>query len=113
MKLIRQNQTKEFKNSENCVATEYPLGDKEIDGAVIKLRGRYPDQGRVVNLKCKELAYIIKGFGKIVVEGQEINLQEGDLILIEPGEKYFWEGDLIMFVSSAPAWYLEQHKKVE
>jgi quercetin dioxygenase-like cupin family protein len=48
-----------------------------------------------------------------VVEGEEINLETGDLILIEPGEKYFWEGNLKMFVPCVPAWYLEQHKEVE
>jgi quercetin dioxygenase-like cupin family protein len=67
----------------------------------------------VVNLKCKELAYVIGGFGKVVIEGQETEIEEGDLVLIEPEEKYFWDGDLVMFVSSTPAWYPEQHKKVE
>jgi len=113
MKLIHKNQTKTFKNSENCTAIEYPLGDKDINGAVVELTGRYPNKGRVVNLKCKELAYVIKGSGKIVIEGKEINLKEGDLILIEPNEKYFWEGKLRIFTSCLPAWYPEQHKEVE
>ena len=113
MKFISKNQTKIFKNSENCTAIEYPAGDKDINGAVIELTGRYPIKGRIVNLKCKELAYVIKGSGKIVVEGKEINLNEGDLILIEPGEKYFWEGNSKIFASCTPAWYLEQHKEVE
>lgn len=113
MKIIHKNQTKTFKNSEACTAIEYPMGDKDINGAVIELNGRYPAKGRVVNLKCKELAYIIKGFGKVVIEGKEINFNEGDLILIEAGEKYFWEGDATMFMPCTPAWYPEQHKEVE
>ena len=113
MKVVRKDQTKEFKNSDVCTATEYPLGDKDINGAVIELTGRYPDKGRVVNLKCKELAYVIKGSGKVVVEGKEVEFQEGDLILIEPGEKYFWEGNTTMFMPCTPAWYPEQHKEVE
>lgn len=113
MKIVRKNQTKKFKNSDVCVATEYPLGDKDINGAVIKLNGRYPDKGRVVNLKCKELAYIIKGLGKIMVEDREVKLKEGDMILIEPGEKYYWDGNMTMFVPCTPAWYPEQHEEVE
>lgn len=112
MKIVKSYQTKKFKNSPVCIATEYPLGDKDINGALIELKGRYPDKGRVVNLKCKEMAYIIKGSGKLVVERKEIKLRTGDLILIAPGEKYFWEGKMIMFVPCTPAWYLGQHKEV-
>lgn len=113
MKIVRKNQTKIFKNSDTCTATEYPLGDKDINGAVIEVKGRYPKKERVVNLKCKELAYIIKGSGKVVTEGKEIKLRKGDLILIEPEEKYFWKGNLTMFTPCTPAWYHEQHKEVE
>lgn len=113
MKIIHKNQTKIFKNSEACTAIEYPMEDKDINGAVIELNGRYPDKGRTVNLECKEMAYVIKGSGKLVVEGDEVKLNEGDLVLIEAGEKFFWEGNLTMFMPCTPAWYPEQHKEVE
>ena len=113
MKIIHKNQTKQFKNSDVCTAIEYPFEDKDINGAVIELEGRYPDKGRVVNLKCKELAYVIKGSGKVLVEDKEVVLNEGDMVLIEPGEKYYWEGKMTMFVPCVPAWYPEQHEEVE
>lgn len=113
MKIVYKNQSHRFKNSNVCLAIEYPLGDKDINGAVIKLKGRYPDKGRVMNLKCKELSYVMRGSGKVVIEDKEIELKEGDMVLIEPGEKYFWEGKMEMFVLCAPAWYPEQHKEVE
>ncbi len=113
MKIIHKNQTKIFKNSEACTAIEYPLGDKDINGAVIELNGRYPDKGRAMNLECKEMAYIIKGFGRVAVENKEIKLSEGDLVLIEPGEKFFWEGNMRIFMPCAPAWNHEQYKEVE
>jgi len=113
MKVTHKNQTKEHKNSDVCVAIEYPMGDKDINGAVVKLNGRYPDKGRVMNLKCKEMAYIIKGSGRVVVEGKETRLQGEDLVLIEPGERYFWDGNMTMFVPCVPAWYPEQHKEVK
>jgi mannose-6-phosphate isomerase-like protein (cupin superfamily) len=113
MKVIHKEQTKIFKASNSCTATEYPLGDKDINGAVIEIKGRYPDKGRTVNLKCKELSYVIKGSGKVAIEGVESEINEGSLILIEPGEKFFWEGNLTMFMPCTPAWYPKQHKEVE
>ncbi|MFA5932590.1 MAG: cupin domain-containing protein [Microgenomates group bacterium] len=112
MKIVKKEDVKRHENSALCTAYEYPIGDKDINGAVVEVSGRYPDSGRVVNLECKEMAYIIKGNGKVIVEDNEINLKEGDLVLIEPNEKYFWEGNLTMFVPCTPAWFPEQHKKV-
>lgn len=113
MKVVYKNQAKKFENSDVCTAIEYPLGDKDINGAIIKLSGRYPDIGRVINLKCKELAFIIKGSGKIVVEDEETKLEKGDMVLIDSGEKYFWDGNMTIFTSCVPAWYLKQHKKIK
>jgi mannose-6-phosphate isomerase-like protein (cupin superfamily) len=113
MKIVYKNQTKKFKNSEVCTALEYPMEDKDINGAVIELAGRYPDKGRTVNLECKEMAFVIEGKGKVVIEGKEVELNEGDLVLIEPGEKFFWQGNLKMFVPCTPSWTPEQHKQVE
>lgn len=113
MKILHKSQTKTLKNGKTCTAIEYPLGDKDINGAIIELNGRYPERGNVVNLKCKELAYIIKGSGRLTVENKKTEIKEGDLVLISSGEKYFWEGDLVMFVPCTPAWYPEQHQEVE
>ena len=113
MKIIRKEQTDRVRNSKNCIAVEYRLGDMDINGAIIELSGREPDEGRVMNTKCKELAYIINGSGKVVIDEKIINLKQGDLILIEPGEKFFWEGNMTMFMPCAPAWHPDQYKKVE
>jgi len=110
MKIIRKNETKSYKNIDQCIAIEYPLGDKDINGAVIKLNGRYPDKGKTVNTNVKEMTYVIKGEGKIVVNNKEEKLKEGDLILIYPMEEYFWERNLEMFIPCTPAWTPQQHK---
>ena len=113
MKIIRQDKTKKVQNSKHCWVFEYPLGDKDINGAFVELTGREPDSGRAVNLVCKELAYVINGSGRLVIEGKEINLKNGDLVLIEPGEKFFWDGNMTLFLPCTPAWYPGQYKKVE
>jgi len=113
MKIIYKEQTKKIQNSKDCIAIEYPLEDKNINGAIIELAGREPDEGRVMNTECKELAYIINGSGRVIIDNKIINLKQGDLILIEPGEKFFWEGNMTMFMPCAPAWRPDQYKKVE
>jgi mannose-6-phosphate isomerase-like protein (cupin superfamily) len=112
MKLVRRDQARTFKNSRSCTAIEYPIDDKDINGAVIKLNGRYPDKGYVVNTVCKEMVYILKGTGQLSTPNENQSLQEGDMVLIAPGERYYFEGDLEMFMPCSPAWYPEQHKEL-
>ncbi|KTC86609.1 cupin domain-containing protein [Legionella brunensis] len=113
MKIALKQQTTERKNSEYCLVTEYPIGEKAIDFAVVKLSGRYPDERRASNLVCQEIVYIQKGNGRVVVEGKENILNAGDVVLIEPGEKYFWEGHMELFISCHPAFHIEQHQLVD
>ncbi|MFC1711638.1 cupin domain-containing protein [Patescibacteria group bacterium] len=113
MKIIYKDKTKRFVNSKACFGFEYPFKDKDINGAVIELKGRYPDKGRVVNLKCKELVYIIKGSGKIVVEGKQVEFSKGDLILLKPNEKYYWQATCLILAVCVPAFNPNQHRHVE
>lgn len=97
-----------------CTVTEYPIaGEKNINFAVARLSGRYPGSGFVVNEICKELVYVTEGEGKLIIEKSVVNLKSGDVVLIEPGEKYFWEGHMTLLLSCAPAWNPEQHRLVE
>lgn len=89
MKIIKRKQSKKYKNSKSCIAFEYPLENKKMDGAIIKLNGRYPEEGKVCNLKCQEIFYITNGSGTIEIEGIKNKVSKGDLIFIETKEKYF------------------------
>lgn len=113
MQIIFKNQRREFKNSESCVAFEYPTTDRDINGAVIKLSGRYPDKGWAANEVCKEMGYIISGSGKLAVEDKEYEIGAGDLVLINPGEKFYWQGNMEIFMPCAPAWSPDQYKTVK
>jgi mannose-6-phosphate isomerase-like protein (cupin superfamily) len=113
MKIVRKNQSKTFKNSDVCDVSEYDLGQVDLGGAIVEVRGRYPDSGRVVNAECKEMAYILEGDGVIFIEGVETLFTAGDLIVIEAGERYFWDGKFSAFLFSAPAWNAGQFKNVD
>ncbi|MFB6076400.1 MAG: cupin domain-containing protein [Candidatus Aenigmatarchaeota archaeon] len=113
MKIARKEDSNRLENSEDCIAIEYPLGDEDINGSIIELEGRYPEEGRTVNEECKEMAFVMEGSGKLEVEGKSVDLKKGDLVLIEPGERFFWKGNMRMFMPCTPAWYPEQHKHVK
>ena len=114
MQIVRKNEANIHKNNEVNIATEYKMTEPDINGAVVEMSGRYPAKGLVMNEVCKELVYILEGSGKVVLDGErEIELNVGDLILLNPGEKYYWEGQMKTFISCTPAWYPEQHKEIK
>ena len=113
MKLVKSQNTKRFENSKTCTAIEYPLGDKDINGTLIQLEGRYPESGLVVNDVCKEIVYITKGSTQLEVDGELYELHVGDMAFILPGEKYYFEGKAEMFMPCTPAWYPEQHREID
>lgn len=112
MKLVKKSQTKRLENSDKCIAYEYPLKDKNLNGAVIVISGRYPDKGCVMNEVCKELVFVLSGSVKLNVEGKDVTLERGDEALIEPGERYYWDGKCKLFIVCTPAWFLKQHREV-
>ena len=109
MRIVKKIQALKHNNSDACVAYEYEMGEKEINGAVIELSDRYPENGWVVNKKCKELIYILEGSGTLTTETDNLELNIGDQVLIEAGEKYYFSGSVKFFTACSPAWYPEQH----
>jgi len=113
MRIVKKEQRNEFKNGAHCIAYEYPATDKDINGALIVLSGRYPETGLAMNEISKEIAYVIKGSGIVVIEGKEFAIGEGDLIFINSKEKFYWEGNMELFMPCAPAWNPEQYRIIK
>lgn len=113
MKIAHKENVIERKNSDCCLVIEYPQWDESMDFAIAHLNGRYPEKQRVINRTCKEMVYIQEGHGAVEVEGKHYPLKAGDMVLIEAGEKFFWEGEMTLFISCRPAFYIEQHQFVE
>jgi mannose-6-phosphate isomerase-like protein (cupin superfamily) len=113
MKIATKHERIERKNSDVCSVTEYPMIDEAVDFAIVKVTGRYPENKQAVNQKCKEIVYIHAGTGKAVVDGKEYALEAGDLVLIEAGEKFYWQGTLELFISCRPSFSVDQHQIVD
>jgi glyoxylate utilization-related uncharacterized protein len=113
MKKVLREQSKVLKNSPICSVTEFPLNEKFMDFAIVQISGRYPEKGNVINTKCKEIAYVQNGRGEIVVNGERHAIQGGDLVLIEEGERYHWNGELSLSITCRPAWSKDQYQIVD
>lgn len=112
MKITYAKQSIERKNTEVCVVTEYPPIDNNLDFAIVQISGRYPNARQAMNTKCKEIVYIQNGSGCITVSNVEYTLNPGDIVLIEPGEQFFWEGNMTLHIACTPAFTIEQHVMV-
>jgi quercetin dioxygenase-like cupin family protein len=112
MKLCRKEETIERNNSDNCVVTECPLDDDALNFAIAKINGRYPESGFAINHKSKEIVYVQQGRGTVCVDGQTVELNAGDVVMIEAGEKFFWDGEFTFHIACSPAFTVEQHKHV-
>lgn len=112
MHILTKEESTKHQNSPDCIAYEYPIDNKDINGAIIELTGRYPEKNSGVNTVCQELVYVIEGAGSLKIEGQTTELKTGDMVLINPHEKYVWHGNMKLFIACTPAWYPEQHKEV-
>lgn len=111
--LIKKSEAIEFKNSESCTVWEYDFPSENLGLATAFIDGRYPEEGRGTNLKCKQILFVISGSGKIYSEKGEFKINNGDSYFFEEKEPYYIEGNkLLVVIINAPKWQVEQYKKV-
>src|SRR5580692_1005102 len=98
MKVIQKSETVHFTNSDTCEGFAFDFGDKDLDAAAVTVDGRYPEEGHLINEVCKEIAYVISGSGSVGVDGEVNQLEPGDAVLIQPGERFYWVGDKLQML---------------
>ena len=114
MKIVKTEDAKGLKNGGTSYLLEYSaaLNDKDIDLAINTINGRYPERGYCTNEKCKELVYVLEGTGTLNKQDQDLDFEVGDVMLIEQGEIYFWNGNCKIIMICTPPWYKEQCKLI-
>lgn len=114
MQFIKKSNAVKGANSDKCKTLEYSFKDKDMDLGIATITGRYPENGFCVNTISKELIYVLDGNGKLYFENNCIEFEEGDSILINSNEKYYWDSEYcIVSMTCTPAWNEEQHKFVQ
>ncbi len=112
MEITKKEQSQVFHNG-NVTAHEYPTKNKNISGGFVEIRGRHPEKGWICNQECTELVFITKGSVTLTTEKESVFLNEMDQVIINPKERYYWDGNCVAFVPSTPPWTPEQTEIVE
>lgn len=114
MKVIKYEEADKISNSDVCNIQEYSFSDKDIDLGVATITGRYPESGYCKNNVCKELVHVLDGNGKIIFANEELVFKKGDSILIDKGEKYYWDTSYtVVALACTPAFTSEQHELLD
>ena len=115
MEIIKKEQVEKKKNSLNCKVSEYYFKNEKLDLGVASIKGRYPNEGFCLNLVSDELIYILEGSIKIIFENKEVELEKEDAIIINAGEKYYWNSNneckAVMVCN--PPFRVEQYKNIK
>lgn len=77
---------------------------------MVQINGRYPEKGFAYNEVSKELAFVVSGKGEIIQPAGENKIDIGDVILLQPNERFAWEGKLTIFMATSPKFNPGQHK---
>ena len=112
MEYLKKEQSQTFENG-NVIAHEYTTKNKNINIALVEIKGRHPQEDWLINEKCTELTYIVDGSATLTTETESIFLEKGDVAILNPNEKYFWNGNCTLLIPCTPAWSPEQNKNVK
>lgn len=103
------------KPNKNTTVYSYPSGNASISIAKIIVSGRHPagDGEHFIEEKCHVLFFILKGAGKVIVEGKRLDVKAEDAITINAGQKYYVEGNLEYLAATSPAYSPKQNRIVK
>jgi len=113
--IVKKADRKTLQASSTTIVYEYPFPDKDLSMAIITINGRYPDKGRTLNEKSKEIIYVISGSGKVLIEDEVFEVSEGDQVFVPNNVKFHYRDckNMTVAVPTTPAFDPAQHKFVD
>jgi mannose-6-phosphate isomerase-like protein (cupin superfamily) len=110
MKVWRDEDGVEFKNSDVCFGKEFKPNTDKVDIAKISIRDRFPATGWGYLEESHEMAVITNGEGYIETkDGERKELVAGDVVYVEPTTRFCWGGNFDMIVTCGPAFEPGKH----
>lgn len=106
--------TEQFQNGKTCIVQKYSFPSNKLGFVTAAIKGRYPEQGKVLNEVSDETYYVMSGSCTIHHQSGEYFLEEGDVFYFPAGKWWWVESDhLSIAVCTAPPWSAEQHRQLK
>ena len=109
MNIIQSSQTKKIQASPTTTIWEFVMKEQSISGAIAEIKERYPEKGFAVNKISKELIFVISGAGYVLSPSAKHAITIGDVIFLDKGERFAWQGNLTIFMATTPKFDPKQH----
>ena len=111
--LITKNAAHKKENGNTCTVWEYDFKKQEVGFSCAQINGRYPATGRVVNMACDLIYFVVSGSCVIHIENQVIELKQHDAFFLERNKEYFVVGDQAMLtLVESPRWTFGQVRQL-
>ena len=103
------------KGSPSMSIKSYPSDLKELSVARIWVNGRHPNEegAQFIEHKCNVLIYVIKGEGKVIIDGQEFEVKAEETVTIPSGQKYYIIGNVDYIAATSPTYSREQNEVIK
>lgn len=108
---ISRSQSIKIVPTKSTIIYEYPGNSQAGSMAIAEIKGRYPNQGFVLNKECSEFAYILEGNGYLLTYNKKIVCKPGDLLIISSKEPFAWQGNLKILIFCTPPYDNAKHIK--
>jgi mannose-6-phosphate isomerase-like protein (cupin superfamily) len=110
MHITKDDSTKK-EYSPDCVVWEYEIPTEHVSIATAYINGRFPVNGKALNLRSEQIYYVVSGTGSIHTEKGVTSINEADVFYFEKGEPYWMEGkQLKIAIINSPAWSPQQYE---
>lgn len=100
-----------FRNSDTCEGVAYNAENATHDIAIVKISGRYPEEGWAMNETSDEIVTISEGRGKLIKKDEAVlDLEQGDGAFVEARTWFAWDGDMTLVMSCHPSFNPDQYR---
>lgn len=111
---IAKKETEQFQNGNSCTVQKYSFPSSRLGFVTAEIKGRYPEQGKVLNEVSDETYYVMSGSCTIYHQSGEYFLEAGDVFYFPAGKWWWVESDhLSIAVCTAPPWSAEQYRQLK
>jgi len=94
---------------------KYPTPTRTLELSHMIVNGRHPEKKNewVLEHDCQFVMYVTKGKGKVYVDDETFEVEEGDVVFVPTETLFAVEGKFEYITVDSPAWYPEQAEIVE